>query len=117
MIMKQIESQSSELVIDDFGDEYIQQVRTLASLGYSPDRIAMMLRLSGKRKAMLLLRINAHGDTYNTAFKEGFAIGEYNIDSELAKQAEKGDIDSIELLERRKNDRIELDLRKELFGI
>lgn len=100
-----------------FGDEYIKQVRSLASLGYSPERIAMMLRLNGKRKTMLIIRINMPGDEYHIAYKEGAAIGEYNIDSELAKQAEKGEIDSIELLERRKNDRIEIDLRKELFGI
>ena len=40
-----------------------------------------------------------------------------NIDSELAKQAENGDIDAIELLEERKNERYFKDLRKELFGI
>ena len=47
----------------------------------------------------------------------GIAAGEMNIDSELAKQAENGDIDAIELLEERKNERYFKDLRKELFGI
>jgi hypothetical protein len=45
------------------------------------------------------------------------ALGEYNIDAELAKNAEAGDTDSIEMLEARKTERLEKDLRQELFGI
>ena len=40
-----------------------------------------------------------------------------NIDAELAKKAETGDVDAITLLEERKNERRERDLRYELFGI
>ena len=35
----------------------------------------------------------------------------------LAKKAEAGDIDAINTLEERKNLRVELDLRKQLFGV
>ena len=65
----------------------------------------------------MLLRISIPGDTYFQAYTNGKSIGEYNIDAELAKQAEKGDVAAIETLERRKNDRIELDLRKQLLGV
>ena len=41
----------------------------------------------------------------------------YNIDAELAKRAEAGEIDAITALETRKNERIELELRKNLFGV
>ena len=50
-------------------------------------------------------------------YESGLAQGEKNIDMELAKKAENGDIDAIELLEERKNERYFKDLRKELFGI
>lgn len=50
-------------------------------------------------------------------YNNGRALGEYNIDAELAKKAEAGDIDAINTLEERKNLRVELDLRKQLFGV
>ena len=57
------------------------------------------------------------GDVYYDAYNNGRALGEYNIDAELAKKAEAGDIDAINTLEERKNLRVELDLRKQLFGV
>lgn len=99
------------------GEEYVNQVRTFGALGYSIDRIAKLLSLSRVQKAALLIRLGIADDPYAIAYANGRAIGEYNIDAELAKQAEKGDISSIEMLEQRKNARIELDLRKELFGV
>lgn len=99
------------------GEEYVNQVRTFGALGYTIDRISKLLSLTKIQKAALLLRLTIPDDPYSIAYANGRAIGEYNIDAELAKQAEKGDISSIETLERRKNERIELDLRKELFGV
>lgn len=98
-------------------DEYLSQVRSFGALGYSPERIANIMGLSKKEKFALLMRIAIPGDSYYQAYANGKAIGEYNIDAELAKQAEKGDVAAIETLERRKNDRIELDLRKQLLGV
>ena len=40
-----------------------------------------------------------------------------NIDAELAKKAETGDVSAIETLETRKQERIVKDLRNKLFGI
>lgn len=57
------------------------------------------------------------GDVFYETYESGLAQGEKNIDMELAKKAENGDIDAIELLEERKNERYFKDLRKELFGI
>lgn len=102
---------------DWIGEEYVSQVRTFGALGYSIDRIAKLLSLTKKQKMALLIRLDIADDPYAIAYANGRAIGEYNIDAELAKQAEKGDISSIETLERRKNERIELDLRKQLFGV
>lgn len=99
------------------GEEYISQVRAFGALGYSHTRICNLLSLPRKQKVALLARLTLPGDTYQVAYENGRAIGEYNIDAELAKQAEKGDISAIETLERRKNERTELDLRKQLFGV
>lgn len=99
------------------GDEYVSQVRTFGALGYTPQRICSLLGLRGKEKMALILRVGLTGDVYYDAYENGRALGEYNIDAELAKKAEDGDIDAINTLEERKNLRVELDLRKQLFGV
>lgn len=98
-------------------EEYVPQVRTFGALGYSSERICKLLNLRGKQKMAMLVRLSMKGDVYYDAYENGRAIGELNIDSELAKKAETGDTDAITLLETRKNERIQLDLRKKLFGI
>ena len=57
------------------------------------------------------------GDVYNDAYRNGCVLGEYNIDAELAKKAEAGDVTAIETLETRKKERTVKDLRNQLFGI
>ena len=98
-------------------DEYVQNVRTFGALGYSPERICRILGLCEERRIALQQRIETVGDVYYQAYAQGRVLGEYNIDAELAKLAEKGDTDSIKLLEERRNERAEKDLRMKLFGI
>lgn len=99
------------------GDEYVSQVRTFGALGYSPHRICSLLGLRGKEKIALAIRLSLIGDVYYDAYRNGCALGEYNIDAELAKKAEAGDVTAIETLETRKQERIVKDLRNSLFGI
>lgn len=98
-------------------DDYVQQVRTFGALSYTPERICRLLGLSKKDCISLAMRIDTPGDIYNDAYCQGRALGEYNIDAELAKKAETGDGEAISLLEERKNERVEKDLRLKLFGI
>lgn len=108
----------SELVEKEIlSDEYVNQIRTFGALNYTPERICQLLGLKKAKREALLYRITLPGDIYFEAYQQGLALGEYNIDAELAKKAEKGDNDSITLLEARKNERAEKDLRMKLFGI
>ena len=108
----------SELVEKEIlSDEYVNQIRTFGALNYTPERICQLLGLRKVKREALLYRISIPGDVYYEAYLQGLALGEYNIDAELAKKAEKGDNDSITLLEARKNGRAEKDLRMKLFGI
>lgn len=108
----------SELVVKEIlSDEYVNQVRTFGALNYTPERICQLLGLRKAKREALLYRIALSGDIYFEAYQQGLALGEYNIDAELAKKAEKGDNDSITLLSERKNERAEKDLRMKLFGI
>lgn len=102
---------------EDLGEGYLSQVRSFGALGYTPERIAALLNLTKKQKFALSVRLSLPGDVYFEAYRNGLAIGAYNIDVELVKSAEKGEADSIELLEQRRNDRALLDLRRDLFGV
>jgi len=99
------------------GDEYVSQVRAFGALGYSAERICSLLGLQGKRKAALLIRLALPGDVYHEEYNRGISLGEYNMDAELAKQAEAGDIDAVKALEDRKLSRDVRDERKRLFGV
>lgn len=99
------------------GDEYVSQVRTFGALGYTPHRICTLLSLRGKERTALTVRLLMPGDVYYDAYRNGCALGEYNIDAELAKKAETGDVSAIETLETRKQERTVKDLRNQLFGI
>ena len=99
------------------GDEYVSHVRTFGALGYTPHRICTLLGLRGKERTALTVRLLMPGDVYYDAYRNGCALGEYNIDAELAKKAETGDVSAIETLETRKQERTVKDLRNQLYGL
>lgn len=103
--------------ISDIGEQYLEEVRNYAEIGYNPQRIANLLGLVRREKMALIVRISLSGDAYNDAYNSGRALGEFNIDKKLQEKANAGDIEAITLLEERKNQRVELDLRKQLFGV
>ena len=108
----------SELVVKEIlSDEYVNQVRTFGALNYTPERICQLLALRKAKREALLYRITLPGDVYFEAYQHGHALGFYKIVAQLAKTAANGDHDSITLLEERKNERAEKDLRMKLFGI
>lgn len=97
--------------------DLINRIRSFGALGYSPERIAAILDLRGKERTELIIRLSIPGDPYFLAYQNGLALGSWNIDAELAKQAERGDVDSIKALTDRSNDRKVKDLKKKLFGV
>lgn len=97
--------------------DYTSQIRTFGALGYSSERIADILGLNGPERTELIVRLLLPGDTYQVAYNQGKAYGEYNIDAELAKKAEKGEVDAITTLAERSKERKLKDLRKDVFGI
>jgi len=95
----------------------LSKIRNFGALKYAPEKIVTLLALTGDEKTEFLLEINNPQSQIYTYYHQGWEIGEYNIDAELAKKAETGDIMSIiQLNERQGNRRID-DLKKKLFGI
>lgn len=97
--------------------DYSGKVRTYGSLGYTPERIADLLGLKGLERAELIIRIGTKGDRLNSEYIAGTAIGEWNIDAALSKQAETGDVDAVKLRADRIRDRKVADIKREKFGI
>ncbi len=100
-----------------YSETMLYKIRNYGALKMSGLRMCTILGLEGDERVEFL---NDLRDKTSTAYKyyhQGVEIGDYNIDAELAKQAEKGDIDSIVKLEERQHDRGIEDLRQELFGI
>lgn len=116
--MKEKLSPTSEIdTVSYIGEQYLKEVREYAEIGCNPQRIAYLLGLTGRERLALIVRISLSGDTYNDAYNNGRTLGEFNIDKKLMEKANTGDIEAITLLEERKNQRVELDLRKQLFGV
>lgn len=98
-------------------DQYVSKIRTFGALGYDFERIADLLGLKGKERGELIVRLYIQGDELRVAYENGRAIGEYNIDVELTKQAERGDIDAITALAERSRERKIKDMKKQYFGV
>ena len=93
------------------------KIRNYGALKYAPERICKMLGLFGDDAQSFLVEFQDEGTQIRQYYDHGVAIGDYNIDAELAKQSEKGDILSIiELNNRQERTKIS-SLKKQLFGI
>jgi hypothetical protein len=95
----------------------LNKIRNFGALNYAPERIADLLGCVGEERRKLLIDFADEQSDVAITYRQGQGIGKYNIDAQLAKDAEKGYPQSIALLqERRKEETIE-NLKKELFGI
>ena len=56
-------------------NDYTAQIRSFGALGYSPERIAALLNLTGKEKTNLIVRLAIPDDPYYMAYQNGLAIG------------------------------------------
>ena len=106
----------ASLPIIRLSEDLFPRIKVYAQLGYSPERIASLLELSGRECEALVHRLTSNGDEFNQVYLNAMATGENVIDNELAKKAEKGDVEAAELLQARRNERNHLDLRRELLG-
>ena len=95
----------------------INKIRNFGALNYAPERIADLLGYAGEDRKQLFIQLADEKSEAHIAYLQGQSIGKYNIDAQLAKQAERGDADSVKLLQDRQNDETISNLKKELFGI
>lgn len=101
----------------EYTPEILQKVKTFGALGLSSQRIALLLGLSPKDTQAFIIEFNDTTSLVYKTYEQGVAIGEYNQDAALMKQAEKGDLFAIQELKIRQFNRDLEDDRKERFGL
>lgn len=93
------------------------KIRNYGALKYTSDRIIVLLGLDPEEARRFNEEFRDELSQVRRFYEQGVAIGEYNIDVELAKQGEKGDVFAImEINKQHENRRID-QLRNELFGV
>lgn len=95
----------------------LTKIRNFGALKYSEKQICKMLGLFGDDELKFMVEFQDENSPIRQYYEQGVAIGQYNIDAELAKQSEKGDVFSIMELNKRQEQNKLNNLKKELFGI
>lgn len=93
------------------------KIRNYGALKYTPQQICRILGLSQDDSERFMVEFQDEESDIRKYYDQGVLFGDYNIDAELAKQSEKGDIMAIiQLQERQEKTKISR-LKKDLFGI
>ena len=95
----------------------LNKIRNFGALHYAPERIADLLGYVDEERRKLLVDFANEQSDVTITYRQGQGIGKYNIDAQLAKDAEKGKIESAVLLQERRREETIENLKKELFGI
>lgn len=102
------------MIVDE---DVLKRVRDYGALGHTPRQIAYLLRIRHTEADAFIDEMIRSDTRLHEYYESGKAVMNYNTNVELARQAEKGDSDSIKLLDQRKQEHRYEDLLSELFGI
>lgn len=93
------------------------KIRNYGALKYTKERIASILGLNKDDRIQLFNDFENPESEVRKFWDQGMAIGDYNIDAELAKAAESGDTNSIiELSYRQYYQKVD-QVKQDLFGV
>jgi len=93
------------------------KIRNYGALKYTVDRIVVLLGVDPDEELKFVEEFQDPKSQVRRYYEQGVAIGEYNIDVELAKAGEKGDVLAIMEISKKQDHRRISGLRKELFGV
>ena len=95
----------------------LNKIRNYGALKYTADRICALLAIDGDERDAFMREWDDPASQLQRYYNQGVAIGEYNMDVELAKQGEKGDVIAISELQRIQQKRRIDQTKNELFGL
>ena len=98
-------------------NDILQKIKTCGALGYPARRVAVLVNLASVDQDDFFRDFYDVNSMIYKVYHQGVAIGEYNQDAALMKQAENGDLYAIQELKIRQfNSDLDSD-RIERFGI
>jgi hypothetical protein len=92
----------------------IAQIRVYGALRYNVHTMASLLNVPAE---YLQQELDNPSSQIAKEYKKGKNQADYNADTELLKNAQKGDVESIVALSHREHDRKVDDLKRDLFGL
>lgn len=95
----------------------LTKIRNYGALKYTVDRIIVLLGLDPDEAEEFTVLFEDRKSQVRRLYEQGVAIGEYNIDVELAKAGEKGDVFAIMEIGKQQETRKLNQLKKDLFGV
>lgn len=98
-------------------EDKIEEIRIYGSLNYTANQIGDALELTTSHRAELTQRLLLPNDVLAIAYRKGFITAEQKTDISLAKQAQTGDVNAIEMQDARTKQRRIAKMKKDLFGI
>lgn len=101
--------------IDD--NQILKKIRDMGTLGHTPAQIAVLLRIPHTRLDAFLDEFTRPETKVYESYAAGKAMMDYNTNVELARAAEKGDVEAISKLDERKQEQKAIELMADLFGI
>lgn len=104
-------------IMATYDNHILVKVRNWASLKYSPSRIVTLLDLPKEEAQIFLDDIETDDHPLKKMYEMGSAIGDYNMDVSLVKEAEGGNMDAeLQLRDRQRMRKIN-ELKNDLFGV
>lgn len=98
-------------------EQILKRIRDMGAIGHTPAQIASLLRIPHTERVAFLDEFTRPETKVYEAYTNGKAMMDYNTNVELARAAEKGDVDAIAKLDERKQEQKAIELMAELFGI
>lgn len=102
------------MIIDE---QILKRIRDQGALGQTPSQISALLRIPFAERDAFRDEFTRPDTKVYEAYTNGKAMFDYNINVELARAAEKGDIEAITKLDERKQEQKSTELTTELFGV
>lgn len=98
-------------------NQIFKQIRDMGAQGLTPAQIASLLRIPAAEREAFLDEFTRPETKVYESYANGRAMMDYNTNVELARAAEKGDVEAISKLDERKQEQKAIELMADLFGI
>ena len=114
IIESEMENNKPSLLIDS---GILEQVLNFGALKYDPYKISKVLGLDAEKTIEFIKMFNDENSDIRIKYEQGSSISDYKIDAALMEKANKGNLDAILEISKRKYYGKSDSIKKEYFGL